>query len=438
MQWKIWQGINRAVVRAKGLLINASRAIRRGFACFKSENIGSAALWLKAMRFFLVELVAVTLIVGAIVLVVWEALRDVILIEPIKVAKQLAEAGYTPDVVASQLMSHIFHIRAKSRTTMERRPLVFAGTRSDVVPPDGVLLDNVLPERWFSIRTIALYLRRVVGDHSTKVTGELIEQNGMLQFYLRIDGKRIDPLEGPRAGLEDLLTWAAHAVMRETEPYILAAYLFDTDRRAARTVVDKIIATEPEKSLTMARAYNLWGLILWKDGKLGEAIKRYKQALDINQKLPEVYNNLGDALSDDGTHDKAIKNYNEAISLNPKYAAAYSGLGITLYRKALAQRTLPSRRELLDEAIRNYREAIRVEPKQAHVHMNLGIALVAVAESLPAGQTHEAEDKFVEACGLLNKGKLLAQDKPLYDKFYRENLPRINRRLPLERQCVPE
>lgn len=75
-------------------------------------------------------------------------------------------------------------------------------------------------------------------------------------------------------------------------------------------------------------------------------------------------NDLGLALQEQGRLDEAIRQYRRAIELNPRHAASHSNLGT-----ALAQR------EELDEAIAEFREAVRLHPNDL-THRNLGRALL--------------------------------------------------------------
>lgn len=68
-----------------------------------------------------------------------------------------------------------------------------------------------------------------------------------------------------------------------------------------------------------ALAYNNWGFALSREGRLDEAIQKYKKALQISPKWAEARSNLADALSDKGDISEAIDQYRQAIILRPTW-----------------------------------------------------------------------------------------------------------------------
>ncbi|MFC1814966.1 tetratricopeptide repeat protein [Thermodesulfobacteriota bacterium] len=80
------------------------------------------------------------------------------------------------------------------------------------------------------------------------------------------------------------------------------------------------------KSSQNPRGNNNLGVALRKEGRLLEAIKQYKEALQINPGYVDAHNNLGNALVVDGRLNEAINHYTEAIRLNPLFEAAHKNL----------------------------------------------------------------------------------------------------------------
>ena len=52
-------------------------------------------------------------------------------------------------------------------------------------------------------------------------------------------------------------------------------------------------------------------------GRLEDAVKAYKKAIEINNKYSEAYNNLGVALRDQGKLEGAIEAYRNALFMRP-------------------------------------------------------------------------------------------------------------------------
>lgn len=133
---------------------------------------------------------------------------------------------------------------------------------------------------------------------------------------------------------------------------------------------------------------NSWALsnlgdVAFNEGRAGEAINYYQQALSLKPAAADLHNNLGVALLAEGQTDQAITEAEEALRLNPNYAAAYLSLGNALAKKGQ-----------MDEAIARLQAGIRLEPANADGYMDLGVAL------LKQGRMEEAISELHTAMGL--------------------------------------
>jgi tetratricopeptide (TPR) repeat protein len=113
-----------------------------------------------------------------------------------------------------------------------------------------------------------------------------------------------------------------------------------------------------------ADAQSNLGASLLDQGNVNEAIPHLFEALRLDPKYAEAHNNLANALASQGKLDEAITHYREALRLKPDYADAHNGWGAALDNIGN-----------LDEAIAHYSEALRIDPLRPEVHNNLGIAL---------------------------------------------------------------
>jgi len=77
--------------------------------------------------------------------------------------------------------------------------------------------------------------------------------------------------------------------------------------------------------------------------------------------LSGALNNLGNALAAQGRFDEAIKNYRQAIQLNSNYAEALDNLGIAL-----------TAQEQFDEAVETFRKAIQINSNRPETFFHLG------------------------------------------------------------------
>ena len=108
------------------------------------------------------------------------------------------------------------------------------------------------------------------------------------------------------------------------------------------------------------------GNLLRADGRPGEAIVSYREAIRFKPDDADTHYNLGIALNDQGKPAEAIAAYREAIRLKPEYAEAHTNLGAVLNGQGK-----------LAEAIAEWREAISLKPDLAQPHINLGVVLKA-------------------------------------------------------------
>jgi protein O-mannosyl-transferase len=115
-----------------------------------------------------------------------------------------------------------------------------------------------------------------------------------------------------------------------------------------------------------AKAHNNLGQALDLQGNLDEAIAHYEKALKINPDFAEAHNNLGAALADRGKLDEAIGHYEKAEAVKPFYSGTYSNWGNALFRKGKVA-----------EAIEKYQKALSIQPNSAEVHNNLGVVFAS-------------------------------------------------------------
>ena len=159
-----------------------------------------------------------------------------------------------------------------------------------------------------------------------------------------------------------------------------------------------------------AEAHNNLGLALVTVGRPGEAVSHFRQALEIDPDYGEVMNNWGIALAKLGRHDEAAALHRASLEKDPRSPEALNNLGNALvhlgdveaahdaYETALLLRPdyFEARKNLarlltmqgrVEEAIPQYREALRLRPGRADVHFLLGETL-ARAERGPEAAAH--------------------------------------------------
>jgi tetratricopeptide (TPR) repeat protein len=98
-------------------------------------------------------------------------------------------------------------------------------------------------------------------------------------------------------------------------------------------------------------------------GNFTEAIKRYKQALEVDPHWTEILGQLGIAYYQIGMYDESIKATSKAIEISPDFAGAYIALSAAYIDK-----------EMYDDAIITLQKAVKIDPDYVLFHYNLGVA----------------------------------------------------------------
>ncbi len=117
------------------------------------------------------------------------------------------------------------------------------------------------------------------------------------------------------------------------------------------------------------RVFSNYGVVLEGLGKLKEAERSYRKAIEIKPDLPEAHANLGNILRDLGELQEAEVSTRKAIEINPNFANAHANLGNIL--RDLGE---------LQEAEVSTRKAIEINPYFAYAHANLGNILRDLGE----------------------------------------------------------
>ena len=126
-----------------------------------------------------------------------------------------------------------------------------------------------------------------------------------------------------------------------------------------------------------AEAHCNLGLAFVSQGKLDEAVEHYRRAVEIKPDFVIARSNLGNALAMRGEAREAIAHYRAAARIQPDHAGTQNNWG----------RALASLGEL-EEAILHYRRAIEIDSTYVVARINLGYALVS------RGSLDEASDEF--------------------------------------------
>lgn len=115
-------------------------------------------------------------------------------------------------------------------------------------------------------------------------------------------------------------------------------------------------------------------------GRIDDALRCFRSAIQLRPLMPELHCNLGSAHSQARNYPAAEASYRRALELREEYPDAWNGLGVALLSTAR-----------FAESEQAFRTATQHRPGYAAAHNNLGNALAA------QGKKHEAIAAYKEA-----------------------------------------
>ncbi len=163
----------------------------------------------------------------------------------------------------------------------------------------------------------------------------------------------------------------------------------------ALRIYREILEIEPQN----VDALNLGGVASHRLGDVESGINLLRAAVAVNPGHAEVHNNLGNALQAAGQVHEAAAAYHTATKLKPDFADAHYNLGTALQTSGDAE-----------SAIDAYRRTIKFKPSFAEAHYRLGVLLHTsgkMDEAMAAyGRTVEADPGHAAANNNLAAGQI--------------------------------
>ncbi len=139
-------------------------------------------------------------------------------------------------------------------------------------------------------------------------------------------------------------------------------------------------APAPSPAADPARAQNVRGIELARQGKYDEAIACFRESVRLRPDYADAINNLGNIHYLRGDLDEAIACYEQVLRRAPDHAGTCSNLGEVLRQKGR-----------LKEALAYCERAVQLRPDFAQAHVHLGLAL-------------SSDERFEEAATHLREG----------------------------------
>ena len=353
-------------------------------------------LWIKVRKVFLVAWKATTIprvLLAAfglpLLLYIWrEVTRDVLIIDPLIVPKQLSESGLTPEAMAALVGDRMRQIETSTRTIMKKDQLT-------MVPDSPPSIE--VPGTRFDLKAVVEMTRAVFGVYPRHIGGVIVflpasslgtgtdsaKRTARVMIFVT-EGQKLSPAVSENASADDvdgLVQVAAEAALGQVNPYVLGSY--DEQHRRydqATGLAGEILQNRSAGPLYRAAAANLIGNVLSDEKKYDEAIAEYREALEIDPRLVLAWSNWGRILVLNKRYDEGIAKYQKATEIDPNFAIAWNNWGAALHDEKKG-----------DEAIAKYRKALEIEPNYALAWDNWG------DELYQGGKLDEAIAKFQKA-----------------------------------------
>lgn len=282
--------------------------------------------------------------------------KDTVIIEPFQVPLDLEKQNITGQAIVNKLIDQIEDIKSHADTAYKNfnvTPLFYDTQLEIVIPGSGISLKSLLQN-----------VKNFLGRKQTRITGEVV-LNKKLYLTIRVQGEPSKTFSGELDDLDNILSDAAKYVLKFTQPYILAFYLYynyGNNKEEALEMIRYSLTHSPKDDDPMA--YTLWGYITWEDGDFDESIKYYKKAIELDPKYIDAYNGWAYSLFDEGKYEEAEEIFKKAYKLDPNYAytSHYWGMNMEAQGK-------------IDSAVMMYEKAIELDPSYDDVHTSYGNTL---------------------------------------------------------------
>ncbi len=264
-----------------------------------------------------------------------------IVVDDISVPAELERRGYTPSVVAAQVVTEWQQIGTRATTTKRYFNI---GARDNFGRGQ---VDLAIPGFNLSVNSMADYFKSKMGGQQDRLRGSIVESDstapecvdGCYTFFLRIssrDGNRFAAITAPRSDIEALLRNAARLTIENIDPYLLANYYYasPSDREPQREAeIDRLItlvlSNPPPDDDPWGHA--LRGVMFNSHQRWAEAIPHFDRALALDEDFAPALNSRCWANAHiPGRADDAIRDCQHALRLDPQSFQTMDSLAYAL------------------------------------------------------------------------------------------------------------
>ena len=328
-------------------------------------------------------------------------------IESISVpAPVVSKTGYTSEIMIKRLADRMHDIVEEAQSHADGKEVM--------VQDDGG--SAAVLGTYFGLTPVLRVMQTSFGLIPFTLSGEIVQNSKGLVMALRGSDNQTEHVTliretGTIEDLPGLIDRTAYEAVRMIDPALLAAYQFKRDyltRDFSKTenIIHRTLAADDPRPYKWM--YNLWGIVLYQQGDIEDAIVKFSKAVDLDHHFVAAQLNWGVALIRQGHPQDAIRKFAAVVQDWKRddpvetLAAAYTEWGLSL---ALLGRT--------DQAIHWFKKAVEVAPSFSDAYTTWAEVLSA------AGRGDEAATMTARAVALTSK-----------ERIYTDNLVGRNQRLP--------
>lgn len=286
---------------ARDVLTRNARLLDEQIGLARNERFRAR---IKAVRDLAIA-AAVVLLLLTVGAMVWSARQaNEVVLQAFVVPPDMADQGLTGEAVAGELLDRMAAIQTKAEAWT-----VFSRAEAR---GEGETIRVEIPQTGVSMGEVERYLRQRLG-RQTIVSGALHRRGDRLLLTIRASGSPGRTLEGTEADLPALLQTVAEAVLQDTQPLRLAAYLAREERPAeAETVLRPLLTTGTDEE--RARAYLTLSWLLLNEGRAREALSAARQAVRLAPLDGASLAFLGGSQWSLGQHEAALASASSALA----------------------------------------------------------------------------------------------------------------------------
>jgi tetratricopeptide (TPR) repeat protein len=332
-------------------------------------------------------LINILLIIFSIVLLglfIKNSFKKQLIIQPFKISSSLQDKGYTGEMVTSLFINKIKEIQNTGNS--------FYHNNISIVTPDG---ENKVDEFDIafnnSIFTEIKSLLKFFGNrNSDNANGQLIFVDSILTLQFSFADYSITVTT--KNNMDSVLSLAAEATLRYTDPYILAAYYLNSKRYDESLQIAQSILND-DNTDNDGLANHLRGFAYLKKGDTATAKALYMEALKTIKSPWLTYNNLGVIYYNENRFDSARIMFQKEIENSPATYPGYLNYANMLYKIYSDTSQYMERKNLLDSCAYYYKKAIGCKKDEIKLYSAL---LPVLYDQNDMNEFNDCEKKILE------------------------------------------